>query len=119
MVQTWSYGIQPYCCTTWCHDWKDFITELHTNFGPANPTGMAEVELRHLSMNHDTHLMGYLVHFNTLTSHVNWGDGALCFQFYDGLPDHLKDKIAILSKPETLHEMVQTTQCYNNLLSRP
>src|SRR5258708_5486792 len=27
------------------------------------------------------------VRFNTLASRVEWGDAALCFQFYDSLPD--------------------------------
>src|SRR5260370_9127744 len=117
-LEWFEHGIMEYNTTiapTWHHNWQDFITELCTNFGPANPMGTAEVELHHLTMNHDTHLMEYLVHFNTLASHVNWGDGALHFQFYDGLPDRLKDKITILSKPETLFQMVQTTQCYDNL----
>jgi len=117
-LEWFKHGIMEYNTTiapTWCLNWQDFITELHTNFGPANPMGTAEAELRHLTMNHDTHLTEYLVHFNTLASCINWGDGALHFQFYDSLPDCLKDKIAILGKPETLHKMVQTTQCYNNL----
>ena len=59
--------------------------------------------------------MDYLVQFNTLAAHVGWGEGALHFQFYDGLPDRLKDKIVILSKPNTLRELVQVTQRYDNL----
>ena len=117
-LEWFEHGVMQYNPTaapTWQHDQKDFVTKLHTNFGLANPIGMAEVELCHLSMNHNTCLTEYLVCFNTLASHVNWGDGALCFQFYDSPPDRLKDKIAILSKPNTLWEMVQTTQQYDDL----
>ena len=74
----------PLVTLTWHSSWKDFMTELHTNFGPANPIGMAETKLHHLSMNHDTCLTEYLVQFNTLAAQVKWGDMALCFQFYNG-----------------------------------
>src|SRR6266850_2324144 len=99
----------PTITPTWCCNWKDFVIELHTNFGPTNPTGSVEAELHHLSMSHNTHLTDYLLHFNTLAACVNWGDGALCFQFYDSLPDCLKDRITILSNPDNLQELVQTT----------
>ena len=48
----------------------------------------------------------YLVQFNMLASWVAWGNLALRFQFYNGLPDCLKDQIAILGKPESLRELV-------------
>jgi len=51
----------PLYAPTWHSSWKDFVIELHTNFSPANPIGMAEAKLCHLSMNHDTHLTEYLV----------------------------------------------------------
>ena len=105
----------PLYTPTWHSSWKDFVIKLQTNFGPANPIRMAEMELRHLSMNHDTHLTEYLVRFNTLAARVRWGDAALRFQFYDGLPNCLKDRIAILGKPDTLRELVQVTQRYNIL----
>src|SRR5260370_16499402 len=105
----------PLYTPTWCSSWKDFMIELHTNFGPANPIGTAEAELHHLSMNHNTHLTEHLVQFNTLAAQTKWGDAALHFQFYDSLPDHLKDKIIILSKPDTLCKLVQVMQCYGIL----
>ena len=55
-------------------------------------------------------LSEYLVQFNTLASCVGWGEQALCFQFYDGLPECLKDWLAMLGKPDSLHELVQVTQ---------
>ena len=53
--------------------------------------------------------------FNTLASRVEWGDVVLCFQFYDGLPDQLKDQIALLGKPNNLQELVQVTIHHDNL----
>jgi len=58
----------PVSAPTWHSSWKDFMIELCTNFGPANPIGTAEAKLHHLSMSHNAHLMDYLVHFNTLTA---------------------------------------------------
>ena len=56
-------------------------------------------------MTSGAHLSKYLVWFNTLASRVEWGDMVLCFQFYDGLPDQLKDQITLLGKPNTLQEL--------------
>src|SRR5258708_16760539 len=66
-------------------------------------------------MSSGAHLSEYLVRFNTLASRVEWGDAALRFQFYDGLPERLKDRIALLRKPDTLRELVQVTVRHNNL----
>src|SRR5258708_15267375 len=50
-----------------------------------------------------------------LASRVLWGDAALRFQFYNGLPEQLKEKVAILRKPESLREMVNVMVCYDTL----
>src|SRR5260370_20648793 len=86
----------------WRSSWTEFVKELQTHFGPTNPIGTVEVELQHLTMTSGAHLSKYLVMFNTLASRVEWGDMVLCFQFYDGLPDQLKDQIALLRKPNNL-----------------
>jgi len=61
----------------WKSSWMEFVKELWTHFGPANPTGVAEAELRHLTMSSRARLSEYLVRFNTLASRVEWGDAAL------------------------------------------
>src|SRR5260221_9821097 len=66
-------------------------------------------------MSSGARLSKYLVRFNTLASRVEWGDAALCFQFYDGLPEQLKDQITLLRKPDTLRELVQVTIRHDNL----
>src|SRR5260221_5953378 len=43
------------------------------------------------------------------------GRCSACFQFYDGLPERLKDRIALLRKPDTLRELVQVTIHHDNL----
>src|SRR5260221_14244071 len=107
--------IDPRLALSWRSNWPDFIAEIRTHFGPSNPTRMAEIELRHLSMQPDSRISEYLVQFNMLASRVSWGDAALHFQFYDGLPKQLKEKIAILGKPESLQEMVNVTVRYDAL----
>src|SRR5258708_4286502 len=71
----------------WKSSWTEFVKELWTHFGPANPTGVVEAELQHLTMSSGACLSEYLVRFNTLASRVEWGDAALRFQFYDSLPE--------------------------------
>src|SRR5258706_8865634 len=66
-------------------------------------------------MTSGAHLSEYLVRFNMLASRVEWGDAALRFQFYDGLPERLKDQITLLRKPDTLQELVQVTVRHDNL----
>src|SRR5260221_10166171 len=105
----------PSLTPAWRNSWTEFAKELRTHFGPANPVGSAEIELRHLTMASNTRLPEYLVRFNTLASHVGWGEQALHFQFYNGLPERLKDRLSMLGKPDSLHELVLVTQRYNNL----
>ncbi|ELR05657.1 hypothetical protein GMDG_07500 [Pseudogymnoascus destructans 20631-21] len=57
-------------------------------------------------------------HFNkeveqhaTLT---NWGDEAICDQFYAGLKDHVKDEISRSDKPDDLREMIELAQKIDN-----
>ncbi len=107
--------INPRLALAWHSSWAEFISEICMHFGPSNLTGTAEIELCHLSMHSDSCISEYLVWFNTLASRVLWGDAALRFQFYDGLPEQLKDKITILRKPESLQEMVNITVHYDAL----
>ena len=46
---------------------------------------------------------------------MGWGEQALHFQFYDGLPECLKDWLAMLGKPNLLRDLVLVTQRYDNL----
>jgi len=105
----------PRLALTWCASWPEFLSEIHTHFGPLNPTGTVEIKLCHLSMQSDSRILEYPVQFNMLASQVLWGDVALQFQFYDSLPEQLKEKVAILRKPESLREMVNITVHYDTL----
>ncbi|KAG6328078.1 hypothetical protein ID866_11011, partial [Astraeus odoratus] len=78
----------------WANDYSEFVIELTTNFGPHDPVGNAEHQLNNLSMKDGSCINKYIVEFNHLATQVHgYGEGALCHMFYNGLPDHIKDKI--------------------------
>ena len=61
----------------WVHHWDLFCTELESNFGPFNPVGEAEAEIKTLVMARGSHSMTYFMEFNRLASCIQWGDHAL------------------------------------------
>ncbi|KAG6326507.1 hypothetical protein ID866_12582, partial [Astraeus odoratus] len=69
----------------WMDNWKEFIIELQSMFGPHNLVADAENQLDHLQMKD-----GYR-------------DGALHHYFYSGLPDHVKDEICQVGKEIDMH----------------
>jgi hypothetical protein len=58
-------------------------------------------------MTSSQHITEYIVRFNSLAPCCDWGDAALRHWFYEGLPNHLKDKVSRGddSKPRTLNLM--------------
>ena len=62
----------------WLDDYSDFVRELKNNFGPHDPEGEAEADLENLKMRDNQRIVKYLVDFNRLAAHVQWGDAALC-----------------------------------------
>ena len=90
----------------WMNDFKEFVLELQTNFGPHNPVGDAEHKLDHLSMKDGQCINKYVVEFNWIALQVqDYGEGALQHHFYNGLPDQIKDKISQVRKPTTLYKL--------------
>ena len=94
----------------WLDDYSDFVRELKNNFGPHDPEGEAEANLENLKMRDNQRIVKYLVNFNHLAACVQWGDAALRRQMYRGLPSRIKDEIARVGKPDTLHELRSLTQ---------
>jgi hypothetical protein len=64
------------------------------NFSPYDQTGDAESELVSLKMTSGQRITEYIVRFNSLAPHCDWGDATLCHQFYEGLLNCLKDKVS-------------------------
>jgi hypothetical protein len=91
----------------WLHDWSAFVKELQTNFGPYDQVGDAETALSNLKMKDNQRITEYMVQFNNLVARCDWGDSALRYQFYSGLPSRLKDEVSSgeTGKPKTLAHM--------------
>jgi Retrotransposon gag protein len=92
------------------NNWETFLDELHTNFGPYDEAGDAEHELTNLHMRDNQHVSDYLVRFSGLTLHCSWGEPALRYRFYKGLPPRIKDKLSKSKKPWTLQVLKQKVQ---------
>jgi hypothetical protein len=61
----------------WLDDWEEFVKELEVNFGSYNEIGEAENELAMLKMLAGQRISKYIIRFNSLASHCDWGDSAL------------------------------------------
>ncbi|KAG6326617.1 hypothetical protein ID866_12472 [Astraeus odoratus] len=104
----------PRSCPLWMDDWTEFVIELQSTFGPHNPVANAENQLDHLQMKENQCINKYVVEFNRLASQVRgYGDGALCHQFYSGLPDRIKDEICRVGKPHNLDDLRYLAQEIN------
>ena len=86
----------------WLNDYSDFVSELRKNFRPHDPKAKAKANLENLHMHDNQGIVKYLIDFNWLAAHVQWGKAALHQQLYHGLPSQIKDEIACISKPDTL-----------------
>jgi len=78
----------PHNCPIWMTDWEEFIIELQTTFDSHNPVADAKHQLDHLCMKENHCANQYVVDFNHIASQVQgYGDGALHYHFYTGLPN--------------------------------
>jgi Retrotransposon gag protein len=94
----------------WSDNREAFLDELHTNFRPYDETGDAEHELTSLCIRDNQRVSDYLVHFSGSALHCSWGEPALRFRFYEGLPPQIKDKLSKGEKPQTLQVLKQKVQ---------
>jgi len=92
----------PDTVPAWDNNFPVFLQELQDTFGPDDPVGEAEDQLRNLRMQHSDHLSTYLVSFNRLAAYTGWGMSALRYQFYEGLPRRIKDSLVNIDYPNTL-----------------
>ena len=56
----------------------------------------------------------YVTQFNRLAMQVRWGQAALQYQFYKGLPSRLKDRISEVGKPSSLEELRNLAQALDH-----
>jgi hypothetical protein len=86
------------------------LDELCTNFGPYDEIGDAKHELTNLHMRDNQRASDYLVCFFRLALHCSWGELALRYRFYEGLPPQIKDELSKGKKPRTLQVLKQKVQ---------
>ena len=70
----------------WLDSWDLFVDELQSNFGFFNESTNVEHKLTNLWMKDTQCISNYLVCFNLLAVHCPWGEPALRYRFYEGLP---------------------------------
>ena len=63
---------------SWLDDYPDFIVDLKNNFRLHDPEGKAEADLENLYMYDNQCIVKYLIDFNHLAAHIQWGDATLC-----------------------------------------
>ena len=77
----------------WLDNWNSFVDELQDNFSPFDESADIEHDLTNLRMKDTQHISDYLVRFNSLAVRCSWGESALRYRFYKGLPTRLKDEV--------------------------
>ena len=70
----------------WLNNWDEFVDKLQQNFSPFDETANIKHEISALRMKDGQQLSDYLVQFNSLATQSSWGESALRYRFYDGLP---------------------------------
>ncbi len=101
---------------TWLSSSAAFTNELQRLSGPCNPTNNAIIHLEKLKYKDLGKAVKYSLDFNCDAPWTSWNDSALYRQFYKGLPDRLKDRLARIGKPPTLillqHQIQILDQCH-------
>jgi hypothetical protein len=64
-------------------------------------------------MRDNQRVSNYLVCFSGLALHCSWGEPALRYRFYKGLPPQIKDELSKSEKPQTLQVLKQKVQNIN------
>ncbi len=86
----------------WLSSTAAFTDKLRRLFGPCDPTNNAMICLENLKYKDSGKAIKYSLDFNCNTPQTSWNDSALYQQFYKGLLDQLKDKLARIGKPPML-----------------
>jgi hypothetical protein len=68
---------------------------------------IAKHELTNLHMRNNQRVSDYLVCFSRLALCCSWGEPALRYRFYEGLPPWIKDELSKGKKPWTLQVLKQ------------
>src|SRR6266545_1125168 len=97
-----THGASSVTSVTWLSSTAAFTDELRRLFGPCDSTNDAIVCLKNLKYKDSGKAVKYSLDFNCDAPWTSWNDSALYQQFYKGLPDRLKNKLARIGKPPML-----------------
>lgn len=86
-------------------DFKAFCKELQGTFGDPDEEGTAERQLYALQQKGS--VPSYVADFMRYAVLVKWNDKAKAAQFYRGLKDGIKDELARIGRPDSLHDLQQ------------
>lgn len=92
--------------------WTGFVKQLKANFGDLDERRNAVRSIQALKQKGSA--VTYTAEFQQHATLTNWGDEAICDQYYMGLKDHVKDEIARADKPDDLKEMIELAQKIDN-----
>uniref|UniRef100_A0A0W0FDD8 Reverse transcriptase domain-containing protein n=1 Tax=Moniliophthora roreri TaxID=221103 RepID=A0A0W0FDD8_MONRR len=87
----------------WMESYTAFVNELWVNFGSCNSRAKVEDTLNLLWMHDSEHIHVYDLKFQDAMVELDWGENTFSYQYYQGLPDHIKDEMSHSSgsKPGT------------------
>ena len=95
-------------------NWSGFVKQLKANFGDIDARRNAVRSIQALKQRGSA--VTYTAEFQQHATLTNWGDEAICDQYYMGLKDHVKDEISRSNKPNDLKEMIKLAQKIDNRL---
>ncbi|ESK80706.1 retrotransposon nucleocapsid protein [Moniliophthora roreri MCA 2997] len=94
----------------WTENYTTFINELWINFRPHNLRAKAEDTLNNLRMCDADHICTYNLKFQDAMVKLDWGENTFSYQYYQGLPDHIKDEMSCVGQPDSFH-VLQDLAC--------
>ena len=104
-------GIQP----AEFESFKTFTDALNTIYGDPNLEITAERELRQLRQ--VTSVAQYIAEFQRIRQYVHHNEAALISQFYHGLRDNVKDRLANSPRPTTLAELMKSATSHDSRIN--
>lgn len=101
---------------TFFDSYDNFESILTTTFGDIDRVAISERRIQHIKQK--TSVSAYATEFQQVASHLAWNQEALCWHYYQGLKDTVKDEVSRLpdGRPDNIDAMIETTVRIDNRL---
>ncbi|KAG6327776.1 hypothetical protein ID866_11313, partial [Astraeus odoratus] len=107
-------------CPLWMDDWREFVIELQTTFGPHDPVADAKHELDYLQMKENQHINKYVVEFNHIASQLQgYRDGELHLLAQEVDAQYWEHKEEIQCQPKSITSTSKQANPGNNSTQDP